>query len=225
MQQSRTVLILSRYQISGEAISAFLESCRVLDRPKFQVVFRRCPSPLEMAQVEDVRPAAVLLIFPERTPVRMSGLNALFPFAKVIVLARDVSDEKQARWIGQGAGGVIDEKTAADLSVLERALDTVLDGQVWASRRVLTKCLRQPEEEPGRNGHDLTKREEELVGLLGLGLTNSSIAERLRISPKTVKGHLTNIYRKLDVDNRLQAVNKMRHQTAAAERTLVGDTT
>ena len=52
----------------------------------------------------------------------------------------------------------------------------------------------------------LTTRETEILGLVAAGLTNATIAERLWISPGTVKKHLDNIYGKLGVANRTAAV-------------------
>jgi len=52
----------------------------------------------------------------------------------------------------------------------------------------------------------LTPRERELLGQLALGLTNNEIAKALGVSPNTVKFHLRNLYEKLDVRNRAEAV-------------------
>jgi LuxR family maltose regulon positive regulatory protein len=56
----------------------------------------------------------------------------------------------------------------------------------------------------------LTPREREIVGLLAVGLTNREIAEKLVLSPETVKKHAGNIYQKLGVNNRTQAVAQAR---------------
>jgi LuxR family maltose regulon positive regulatory protein len=56
----------------------------------------------------------------------------------------------------------------------------------------------------------LTEREMEVLRLLAAGLTNREIAERLVISPETVKKHTANIYGKLAAGNRSQAVAKAR---------------
>ena len=53
----------------------------------------------------------------------------------------------------------------------------------------------------------LTQRELEIIGLLGTGATNAEIAEKLFVSEHTVKSHLYNIFRKIKVHNRLQAMN------------------
>ncbi|HEY5489371.1 MAG TPA: LuxR C-terminal-related transcriptional regulator, partial [Candidatus Limnocylindrales bacterium] len=56
----------------------------------------------------------------------------------------------------------------------------------------------------------LSKRELELLGLIAEGLTNQDIAERLFLSPHTVKVHVRNIFSKLDVSSRIQAVARAR---------------
>ena len=60
-----------------------------------------------------------------------------------------------------------------------------------------------------KEGYHLTLREIELLKLLSNGMSNGEIAEQLFISIVTVKKHLSNIYKKLDVKNRAQAVRKV----------------
>jgi RNA polymerase sigma factor (sigma-70 family) len=55
----------------------------------------------------------------------------------------------------------------------------------------------------------LTVREKEIMKLVSKGSTNKEIAEKLFISEETVKKHLQNIYRKLQVKNKIQALNKV----------------
>ena len=56
----------------------------------------------------------------------------------------------------------------------------------------------------------LTEREREVLQLLSTGLTYEKIADRLGISHETVKMHLKNIYRKLKVQNKIEALNKVK---------------
>lgn len=56
----------------------------------------------------------------------------------------------------------------------------------------------------------LTPREQEILGLLAAGLTNREIAERLVVSPETVKKHTSTIYGKLRVSNRTSAAARAR---------------
>jgi DNA-binding NarL/FixJ family response regulator len=57
---------------------------------------------------------------------------------------------------------------------------------------------------------DLTEREREILELLARGLTNAAIAERLFLSPKTVRNHVSNIFGKLQVANRAEAIVRAR---------------
>ncbi len=68
------------------------------------------------------------------------------------------------------------------------------------------RLRRQVGTRDGGDDHRLTDREQEILDLVGRGLTNAAVAERLWISPATVKKHLDNIYRKLGVSNRTSAV-------------------
>jgi DNA-binding NarL/FixJ family response regulator len=57
---------------------------------------------------------------------------------------------------------------------------------------------------------ELTEREQEILTLLAQGLTNTTIAERLFLSPKTVRNHVSNIFSKLQVADRAQAIIRAR---------------
>jgi DNA-binding NarL/FixJ family response regulator len=57
---------------------------------------------------------------------------------------------------------------------------------------------------------ELTDRERELLALLAQGLTNAAIAERLSLSPKTVRNHVSNIFSKLQVADRAAAIVRAR---------------
>jgi DNA-binding NarL/FixJ family response regulator len=86
---------------------------------------------------------------------------------------------------------------------------TINSGDLWISRRILQECLQEsyigrPLPEPA--DHELSRREIELLRQLQSGATNEVIADRLCISPHTVKTHLHNIFHKIAVDNRTQAV-------------------
>ena len=73
-----------------------------------------------------------------------------------------------------------------------------------------TQMLLETMEPPGRPDVRLSRREVEILQLLELGLSNREIARRLVVSPNTVKTHLRNLYRKLEVNGREAAVRKMR---------------
>jgi DNA-binding NarL/FixJ family response regulator len=58
---------------------------------------------------------------------------------------------------------------------------------------------------------DLTERQRDLLGLIAQGLTNSAIAEQLALSPKTVRNYITEIFSKLQVADRAQAIIRARN--------------
>jgi DNA-binding NarL/FixJ family response regulator len=94
------------------------------------------------------------------------------------------------------------------------AVESVLKGELWFSRRVLGDALAaslardvpatQSSTPPGTRGTsvDLTPREDQMLNLLLLGLSNKAIARRLDVSPETVKKTVARIYRKLGVNSR-----------------------
>ncbi len=92
---------------------------------------------------------------------------------------------------------------------LVRAIGAVCKGELWVERKILSrfaegKLVFAKKMEPSFNqiAHKLSPREKEIISFLANGLSNSEIANRLNLSEKTIKAHLYNIYRKLNVRNR-----------------------
>jgi DNA-binding NarL/FixJ family response regulator len=94
------------------------------------------------------------------------------------------------------------------LDMLHKGVLAILDGQLWASREVMARCILQHKRQkhiPQGDVAGLTPREVEILAMVAVGAKNEEIAERLHISPHTVKTHIYNIFKKIDVPNRLQA--------------------
>jgi DNA-binding NarL/FixJ family response regulator len=94
------------------------------------------------------------------------------------------------------------------LDVFLKGICAIFDGELWFPRKIMTKCIlknkiREPSPDEGRVA--LTKRENEVLTMVAVGATNEDIADRLCISPHTVKTHVYNIFKKINVPNRLQA--------------------
>ncbi|HEY5648207.1 MAG TPA: response regulator transcription factor, partial [Nitrospiria bacterium] len=95
--------------------------------------------------------------------------------------------------------------------VLRKAIETVIRGEHWVSRKVAGRMfsevfgLEKEKETPAADHDLLTRRELEILSLVSRGCRNKEIGEALSISEKTVKTHLTNIFGKLNIQNRLQA--------------------
>ena len=129
---------------------------------------------------------------------------------RVIVLTGVQDDETLRRASRLGAMGVIAKDAPADMLI--KAIDRVHAGELWLNRRLtaaLVAELRSPGNEPNGNGESkrigqLSNRERDIVCLIGEGLKNKQIADRLCISEITVRHHITSILGKLGVSDRLE---------------------
>lgn len=103
------------------------------------------------------------------------------------------------------------------LELIRKGIERLLDGDFWISRTLMTRMIdfyRRQQMNCYRPACGITQRELEIIGLLGSGASNNQIAERLFVSEYTVKSHLYNIFRKINVTNRMQAVNWARQNLA-----------
>ncbi len=98
------------------------------------------------------------------------------------------------------------------IETLLKGLAAVFGGEFWASRQQMAEVMLENGFElrrrqiPRRDYPlDLTRREVEILGLLTLGAANEVIADKLFISPNTVRTHLNHIFKKIKVSSRLEA--------------------
>jgi len=94
------------------------------------------------------------------------------------------------------------------LEIFLKGVKAVREGDWWLSREVMIKCILEGTDEDisSRRGSEiLTRRQTEILAQVAVGASNDEIAEKLCISPHTVKTHLYNIFKKIKVTNRLQA--------------------
>jgi LuxR family transcriptional regulator, positive regulator of biofilm formation len=94
--------------------------------------------------------------------------------------------------------------------VIIKGISAILNGDLWYSRKTMTKFLLEPQLSPNspKNTYPddlLTLREREILALIVSGQSSRQVSEKLCISPHTVKTHIYNIYNKINVKSRLQA--------------------
>ena len=112
--------------------------------------------------------------------------------------------EKMA--VSQGIKGIFYDKDP--LTRLQKGISAILRGELWVSREVLTKYVIENRKKDKTDSQDeklLTQREIEILAMISAGAKNEDIADKLCISPNTVKTHIYNIFKKINVPNRLQA--------------------
>ena len=89
----------------------------------------------------------------------------------------------------------------------------IFDGELWLPRKVIIEQLQRHKgntrliPERSKNHGLLTAREIEILNLIATGAKNTDIATNLCLSVHTIKTHIYHIYKKIDVSNRMQAVN------------------
>jgi DNA-binding NarL/FixJ family response regulator len=131
------------------------------------------------------------------------------PKSRVLILTGVQNPDSHRTAIRRGAMGIVLKEHAADL--LLKAINKVYEGEVWVERSMMGSILQNlnkptivdPEESKIKS---LTDREREVISLVGEGLKNKQIGERLFISETTVTHHLSSIFSKLEVSDRLELI-------------------
>ena len=131
---------------------------------------------------------------------------------RVIALSSAPSNPEGVAWITRGAAGYAHAYSTPDL--LKQVVATVASGACWIGRDLLGLLCMQVGNHLSRDGIDgpgalLTEREREVVQALRRGLANKEIARELDISENTVKKHLSSVFQKLGVEDRLQLLIKL----------------
>ena len=177
-------------------------------QPEMEVIGTAHDGESGVAMCQKLEPDVVLMDInmPVMDGVTATGrLRELLPDAKVLILTVNSDDVHVFRGIKAGATGyLLKDCTPEDLS---RAIQTVYAGDTIMSPEIARKMLlafEEAEEEP--SAPTLTEREIEIITALARGQSNKQIARGLSISEKTVRNHVSNIYKKLHVYDRTQAV-------------------
>jgi DNA-binding NarL/FixJ family response regulator len=128
--------------------------------------------------------------------------------ARILILTTFDLDEYVYEALRAGASGFVLKDDPPEQLIA--AVRTVAAGDALLSpavtRRVIDQFARVPRPSPPRALDDLTEREREIFVLIADGLSNAEIGGRLYISDTTVKTHITHIFQKLGLRDRVQAV-------------------
>lgn len=161
---------------------------------------------VELATV--LRPDLVLL---DLAMPRMEGVDVVRELtkrgigARFMLLTAGIGRQQIVEALRLGAHGVVVKEAASEL--LFRAIRAVMGGQTWIGRETVSDLVhymrgQQTAAEPPK--FRLTPREQQVVAAVVSGLTNKDIARQFKVSEDTIKHHVSNIFDKLGVSNRLE---------------------
>jgi DNA-binding NarL/FixJ family response regulator len=160
-----------------------------------------------MRVVEKVRPDVLLMDaqMPDHKPVEATHtLREQYPQVRIIVLSAYDLPEYVIGLLKAGVTGYVLKDDAAD--TLVQAIRAVADGEQWVSPQVAKILINSVRNNRVNETVKLTRREKEVLQLMATGKTNGQIAQDLFISEQTVKNHISNLFRKLGVETRVDAV-------------------
>lgn len=181
----------------------------------FDVLFTANNGKILLEQLQTIQPQ--LLIMDIQMP-EMDGISAVkavkekYPELKIIMHSVLNNDDAIVESIFLGANGYI-LKSEKPQKLIE-AIQDVMDGGAPLTPGVAQKLIKylqfQPPPTEKKITYNLTERETEVLGMIAEGLSYKLIADRIFLSTKTVGKHIENIYTKLQVTNKMEAVNVYR---------------
>jgi LuxR family transcriptional regulator, positive regulator of biofilm formation len=204
---SRAVYITGRHRFQDELLAFYLKNeigvqCSVSETP-FNIdtrnIKRSDQSALILIECPDKDPERFLSEFKERDKNLTSDhLVALFN------VNHGLGIEEKA--VALGIKGIFYKEDPVES--FKKGIEAIFGGELWVSREILSKYVMKIRSKHNADEQDralLTSREIEILTMISTGTKNEEIAERLFISPNTVKTHIYNIFKKINVPNRLQA--------------------
>lgn len=142
------------------------------------------------------------------------NILARTPSARLLLITHAASADIAVRMLEHGACGLLPPRDVHAQGL--RAIHAVYGGEIWGSRALLSGMLQSSIQHTvlvharEKSASSLTERESEIVKLLRVGASNKQIAAQLRISDKTVKTHLQNIFGKMQIHRRQQILPALR---------------
>lgn len=196
------VMIVDDHSVVRSGLGAFLMAIDDLE-----LVGEASCGEEAVQKASEVKPDVILM------DLKMQGMGGVAairtikhnePKIKIIALTSYIDDGLVQGALQAGANGYLMKNVQAD--EMANAIRSAAVGRLTLSPEA-SEALSESSEYPMFPAEVLTDRERDVLKLLTEGLSNNEIAERLIISPSTVKYHIGNIYTKLGVDSRVAAVS------------------
>jgi DNA-binding NarL/FixJ family response regulator len=190
----------------------------LLEASGFEVVAEAASAAEAIAVVMSSRPDAVLmdLGLPDRSGLAVTEqLAAALPDTRIVVITMYDDADTVRRALAAGASAYLTKESSPDQVVA--ALQAAIMGAQWIGTGVPRPMPEAPAERAGERPTldvaGLTRRERAIAELLGKGLPNEAIAERLGLSRKTVANYVSIVLLKLGADDRLDAARIVRRES------------
>ena len=196
------VLIVDDHEVMAASLARVLD-----DEP--DVVSVGLASTLAQARARVQSTAPDVLVLDRRLPDgdgvdAIRDLKALRPSMNVLVLTGSSSDDVLVRALEAGAAGFL-SKTRS-LAEVTSAVRAAAQGEASISSEMLARLLPRLTRVSAPTP-TLTRREEEVLGMLAQGLSNAAIATELTVSVNTVRNHVANLSAKLGAHSKLEAMS------------------
>jgi len=212
------IVVADDHPIFREGLRRLLEA-----EARFQVVGQARDGLEAVRQVEALRPDVLLL---DLAMPGAGGVEALQEIAErrlevmVVLLTAAIDTADSVRVLQLGARGVIMKECATHL--LYKCLDTVVAGGYWVGHERVNDIVQHLRSGVGRTpvpAAMLTRRELQIVSAILDGATNKDIGQQFNLSEQTVKNHLSHIFDKVGVSNRLElALYALHHKLVSEAR-------
>ncbi len=202
------IVILANHALVSAGIRKLVE-----DQPGMEVIGETNNLKAGLEMIVDLKPDIILL---ELNPVRQTDLDfipsitAAFKQVRLILITDNQDHHVLLQAVEYGVMGLVLKTQKPE--TLIKAITKVNAGEVWLERSMIAHALSRlssNQELTKINSektriNQLSKREKEVVILIGEGFKNKEIAAQLNISEATVRHHLTSIYSKAQVSDRLE---------------------
>ncbi len=198
------ILLANDYRIMRESLR-----CLISSQPEMEVVGEVAGEAGTAKALHDYHPDITLVMtnggFIEKGIETISRIKQEDPAARILVLSNFMSDEEIYTILRTGVLGYIFKDQSPE--ELFAAIHSVSRGKSSLNSSVVEKLIQNlnPQDQDSEPKDLLTDREIQILKFVAAGLSNKAIADKLTISERTVRTHVSNILSKLDLRNRTQA--------------------
>ena len=209
MNDRKRIVIIDDHPLFREGLKTILGRS-----DRYEVVGEAGNAVKGLKLIKEVKPdlAIVDVSLPDQNGIELTrDILKIFPDTRILMVSMYSKIDYIVRSFQAGAAGYLAKESAADM--LLKGIEHVLNGDYFMDTKVSEKVVKKLAEIPEKKmavtaeGYEsLTPREQEVMSLLGEGMSATQVAEKLFISPKTAENHRANIMRKLGLHSTIELI-------------------